>query len=499
MKRFLILLFVLSMLKYANSQQWSFEFPCEKDEYAHFMAGDKSLCYNYVVGGLYENVTNVSSAIALCVNENGEYLDKYFLENSAKSTFVTALGLNDGNVFVAAVCSDNQEKYVYEKLWIAVLDSDLEVLSEQNIEVDEGYVSFGMSAQAVLNDNNEIVFVTVVTDSIPLHTIIEYDFSFYKFDVNCNMLRQAYLENPSYHSEISDFVKVADADYYAMFSNGMHVTGVETVSYIDDDLNYISTNVVDNMNNYPENILPMFTCVDYWYDENHFLMSAMSAHTDGINDWHPVVIKMDKDMNVQKSLSFERVDTTDYVSQYRSMACVDSGKIFISTFWQNSSDFEFYPNTATIFLINDKLELLGRRNLESDAFIEILYIQPTCDEGCIIQAYKIYKTHRVPVICKLKSEDFEIVTDVVDYGDDIEICSYPNPVSSVLNINADFIPDVNVRIIVFDILGRRYLDKELYLDGDILTLDVSPLLKGTYFYEVMLNEKCVLRERFIKK
>ena len=48
MKRFLILLFVLTMLKHANSQQWSFEFPCEKDEYAHFMAGDKSLCYNYV-------------------------------------------------------------------------------------------------------------------------------------------------------------------------------------------------------------------------------------------------------------------------------------------------------------------------------------------------------------------------------------------------------------------------------------------------------------------
>lgn len=498
MKRFLILLFVLSMLKYANSQQWSFEYPCEEDEYAHFMAGDKSLHYNYVVGGLYGDNPNLPSAIALCIRENGEYNDKVFDEYSVKMSFVTALGLNDGNVFVVAACSDNQEKNVYEKLWVAVMNPDLDILSEKIMEVDEHYISYGLSAQALLNDSNEIVLVTVVTDSIPSHTIIEYDFSFYKFDRSCNLLKQTFLENPSYHSEITDFIKVADTDYYAMFSNGMHVTGVETVSYIDDDLNYLSTSIIDNMANYPNNILPMFVSVDYWYDENHFLMSAMSAHTEGVNDWHPIVIKMDKDMNVIKSLSFERVDTTDYVSQYRSMAFVNSDKIYISTFWQNSSGFEFYPNTATVFLINDKLDLLGRKDFESDCFIEILYIQPTYDEGCIIQAYKIYKTHKVPVICKLKSEDFEIVTNMIDHEDDIDVGSFPNPVSSVLNINVDFVTEVNVRIIVFDVLGRRYLDKELHLEGDMLSLDVSSLVKGTYFYEIIMDKKCVLREKFIK-
>lgn len=499
MKRFLILLFVLTMLKHANSQQWSFEYPCGENEYAHFMAGDKSLHYNYVVGGIYGDNPDLPSAIALCIRENGEYNDKVFKGNSMKMSFITALGLNDGNVFVAAACSDNHEKNVYEKLWIAVMDPNLDILSEKIMEVDEHYISYGLSAQALLNDNNEIVLVTVVTDSISLHTVIEYDFSFYKFDCFCNLLKQSYLENPSYHSEITDFIKVANTDCYAMFGNGMHITGVETVSYIDDDLEYISTSIIDNMSNYPNNILPRFISVDYWYDENHFLMSAMSAHTEGINDWHPIVIKMDKDMNVEKSLSFERVDTTDYVSQYRSMACVNSDKIYISTFWQNSSGFELYPNTATVFLINDKLDLLGRKDFESDAFIDILYIQPTYDEGCIIQAYKIYKTHKVPVICKLKSEDFEIVTKLIDYECDIDVGSYPNPVSSVLNINTDFIIDVNVRIVVYDILGRRYLDKELRLDGDMLTLDVSPLVDGAYFYEIIIDEKCVLKEKFIKK
>ena len=499
MKRFLILLFVLSAVKYVSSQQWCFEYPCEKNEYAHFMTGDKSLHYNYVLGSLYVNDSNLPSAIALCVSETGEYKDRFFNENFMKVSFVTALGLNDGNVFVAAACSDNQEEYVYEKLWIAVLDSNLDVLSEKIMEIDEPYISYGLSAQALLNDDSEIVLVTIVTDSIPLHTIIEYDFSFYKFDTCCNLLKQSCLENPSYHSEITDFTKVPNADYYAMFSNGMHITGVETVSYIDDDLNYLSTNVIDNMTNYPNNILPMFVSVDYWYDENHFLMSAMSAHTEGINDWHPVVIKMDKDMNIQKSLSFERVDTTDYVSQYRSMACVNSDKIYISTFWQNSSDLEFYPNTATVFLINDKLDLLGRKNFESDAFIDILYIQPTFDEGCIIQACKIYNTHRVPLICKLKSEDFETYANILDHEDGIESCSFPNPVSSVLNINVKEFSNAKAHIVVVDVLGRRYMDKELCLDGDLLTLDVSLFVDGTYFYELIIDEKYVLKEKFIKR
>ena len=152
--------------------------------------------------------------------------------------------------------------------------------------------------------------------------------------------KQSYLENPSRYSDISDFIKVPNTDCYAMYGNGMTTLGVETVSYVDDDLNYMSTTIIDDFDNYPNNILPMFICVDYWYDENHFLMSANSSNTDGINDLHPIVLKMDTDMNILKTLSLERIDTTDYVSQFRSMAYVNQEKIYISTFWQNMSYFD---------------------------------------------------------------------------------------------------------------------------------------------------------------
>lgn len=496
MKRLFMLLFVLFVVKSAVSQQWFYEYPCNEDEEVVFITGDMSANYNFVLGTLYDNDSNLSTPIALCFDENGNCIDKVFYSTFSNSSFITSLGLGDGNVFVTAVCGGSEN--IYEKLWVAVLDPDLNILTENYMEFEEPYISFGLSAQTLMNNNDDIVLVTKVTDSIPSHTIIEYDFVFYELDDNCNLLKQSYLENPSYHSEISDFIKVPNTNYYAMFSDGMHVSGAVTMSYIDDNLNCISTSIIDKMSNYPDNILPKFVSVDYWCDENHFLMSSMSAHTEGINDWHPLVLKMDTDMNIVKSLSLERVDTTDYVSQYRNMAYVNNDKIYISTFWQNSSYFESFPNTATVFLINEELDLLGRKDFDLGVFMNIFYVQPTFDEGCIIQACLDYNTHQVPVICKLKSEDFELLTDVVENDESSDF--YLDPVSSVLNINVKNIMNGMVRIVVTDILGRRCLEKDLYLNENILSVNVNSLKRGTYLcYIVNEDGRYVQTSKFIKE
>ncbi len=482
----------------AKSQQWFYEYPCGNDENVVFITGDMSANYNYVLGTLYENNSNLSYPIALCVDEDGAYVDRVFDDIFDKASFITSTGMGDGNVFVVVLCGMNHEVDIYEKLWVAVLNPDLDVVSENYLEIEKSYISYGLSAQILMNDDNEIVLVTKVTDSIPEQTIIEYDFVFYKFDVNCNLLKQSYLENLSYHSEISDFIKVPNTGCYAMFSDGMHVSGVETVSYIDDDLNYMSTSIIDKISNYPNNILPKFVSVDYWYDESHFLMSAMSAHTDGINDWHPIVLKMDTDMNVVKYLSLERVDTTDYVSQYRSMAYVDHDKIYVSAFWQNSSYFESYPNTATVFLINKELDLLGRKDFDLGVFMNILYIQPTLDGGCIIQAYLDYNTHQIPVICKLKTDDFDDVSEIVENKEDLNF--YPNPVSSLLNINVENIMNENVKIMITDILGRRCMDEDLYLSESTFSINVNSLKSGIYIYFIKSEDgRSVMKNKFIKE
>ena len=75
--------------------------------------------------------------------------------------------------------------------------------------------------------------------------------------------------------------------------------------------------------------------------------------------------------------------------------------------------------------------------------MNILYIQPTYDGGCVLQAILDYNTHQVPMICKLKGDDFEIITDVIEKKEGLDFNNYPNPVSSCLYINVKNIMNIN--------------------------------------------------------
>ena len=123
----------------------------------------------------------------------------------------------------------------------------------------------------------------------------------------------------------------------------------------------------------------------------------------------------------------------------------------------------------------------------------------TNDEGCLIHVYLDYNSHYVSMIYKLKSEDFEIITDVSVSGEDFEPVIYPNPVSSILNVNVGNMHGSNVTVTIVDMIGRRYLDKEVFINGNTLTLDVSSLSEGTYFYSLLIDGRYVLTEKFVKK
>ena len=130
MRRLIVLLFILFSVEYVESQQWFYEYPCNEDEEVFFITGDMSANYNFVLGTLYDNDSNLSTPIALCFDENGNYIDKMFCSTFPNSSFITSLGLGDGNVFVAAVCGVSEN--MYEKLWVAVLNPDLNILTEIN-------------------------------------------------------------------------------------------------------------------------------------------------------------------------------------------------------------------------------------------------------------------------------------------------------------------------------------------------------------------------------
>lgn len=499
LRRLILLLFVFMCVE-MNSQQWVLDYPSDENEMICFIGGDMSGEYNYSVGFRYEYESGVYSPMALCFDREGCYNDRLYSEVKEKGCFCYALGLADGNVFVVARCGADVVNDVYECLWFAILNPDLEVMVDEIIDIDEPYVSYGNTIHALINDKNEIVVVSQVTDRKQLdnHYGTDYDYVFYKVSKECELLGYSYLRNTSDYAEISDFTLVPNTNLYAVFGNGMNANNVESVFYIDDDLNYVSFDCIDNLNNYPDLLYPKFMCVDHWFDENGFLMTVQSSRTSGINEWCPYVLKMDVDMNVIDMLNLERVDTTDYVSQYRSMSYVDSNTIYISTFEYRKMVEVSIPNKVVVYLINDELELLGRKELEKEHFFNVLYIQPTIDKGCIVQGYVDDGMRKQAIICKLEKSDFGITTDVIEWCP-YDVNVYPNPVSSSLSIDIENIEEESLNVKIFDMKGRRYLDEDVVLKGNVILIEVKSLPSGLYLYYIEDDRGRCIRNFFIKE
>jgi predicted nucleic acid-binding Zn-ribbon protein len=58
----------------------------------------------------------------------------------------------------------------------------------------------------------------------------------------------------------------------------------------------------------------------------------------------------------------------------------------------------------------------------------------------------------------------------------------------------------NVKIVITDVLGRRYLDEDFYLSEGAFSINVNSLKSGTYIYSVKSEDgRYVLKNKFIKE
>lgn len=494
MKRTVTLLLFTLVAEIVLAQQWHLKYHTDDDARCVLSSGDSSGSYDYFVGNRYDDTDGCVSAVAVCVYEDGSYKDRCFGQEGRETKFTDVLGLEDGNVFVSGICSDGDSTGRYVKLWVSVLNPDMEIVNEKYIELESPYVTYLNTAHLLINDNDEMVLLTRVADYDSFQSGNGMDYCFAVFDRQCNLLRVSYLENDAPKNEITDFTIVPNTGHYAILGNGIHVSGMMNVIHVDENFRYMYMTFFDDMSDYPDLMLPIRMSVGHWCDESHFLMSAQTSETSGVNKWKPFVVKMDDDMNVLSSLDFERIDTTDYVFQNKSMSYVNPDKIYVATFWERRP----LPNEIVIYLVNDRLDLLGRKRICVDDYFFGLHVHAATDGDCVILGKSSIDDNDVPVMYKFDSDEFEIIVDVIEAKCESDMTSFPNPASSLLCIDMDGIENVNVHVYIVDAMGRRCLDKELFLFNDMLQLDVSDMRKGTYLYDVTVNGKSVCTDKFVK-
>lgn len=493
--RSIIIFLLILIVNVVDAQQWSIVYESDENGNYIFTAGDNSDEYDYFVGFRTDDLTGVYTCAAICADEDGKYKDRVFLQDGGKSKFTHVLGLGNGNVMVSALCSDDASTDFYEKLWIAVLNPDLEIVSESYVPIEEPYITYIGKTYTLRNDDDEMVLLTRVADYQSYNVNDGFDYVFYVFDDSCDLLRQSYLENDTHRSDITDFTLIPGSRNYAVWGNGMHVSGMSNVIYVDENFDYLSMEFFDDMSDYPDLMLPIRMCVGHWYDDNQFLMSAQTTMTNGINNWCPLLVKMNTEMNVVKSLDLERIDTTDYVFEFNSMSYVNRDMIYVATFWERKC----LPNELNIYLINDNMELIGKKNIMTEDCFYGLHIHSTKDGGCVVVGKNTIPNNEPPIIYKIGIEEFGSGIDVKDSVCDLEIDCYPNPVSSVLKINMDNCMHDNVRMIIFDEYGRRCMDGNPIVEGNVLWKNVSSLETGVYYYEISISEKIILKNKFVKQ
>ena len=493
MKR--ILLITLCLCAFSmHSQQW--EISHEMDEGVILVGGDCNGEGNFIFGAYNGNAgSGYLDAFAMFVNDEGEFVERKFCFEGYKSYLCNAVCMDNGNAFVVGVKGGTLTNRVYDTLWIAVMNPELEIVEERNYPIEAPYITWTTDVYLELNNYGEIIVLTDVSERC-YPNVTNGVYAVFKCDTHGNILKNKYFaEGHGVNgARPTGIVKVPNSDNMMILGRGFFVSNCHSICYIDNDLNKIEAYPLpwleDNRN-----------YTDCWKDNGHFLMSSMT-HYYGVadNSYYAAVFEVDGEGHYVDTLVYDRADTSDYTAQFGSMAYAGDGAIYIATYWERG--FDEMPTDAVICLIDNDLNLLGTKRLMiNDTKIRIMHCQRTSDGGCLVygQCKKNYGSEMVQV-WKLLPGDFVIPWNL---DDNLAVLqhqtAYPNPTEDYLNIVLQDVDNQTCKVAISDIFCRKCFERKFGHSVGLLSLDVSSLEHGMYFYEVHVGKHSVHKGKFFKK
>lgn len=491
-KSFLLMAFCFLVL-ILKGQQWTVSYPVE--EGVVLMGGNCNGEGNFIVGacGNDENFGYLN-AFAMYVDEYGNSIDRKFCFEGYKSHFCNTVCLSDGNAFVVGVKGGTLTDRVYDTLWIAIMNQDLEVLEEHGYPLEAPYKTWTTDVYLDFNNNGEIIVLADVSErSFPYVTDGVY--VVLKCDTHGNVLKSQYFaegHGPN-GARPTGIIRVPDSDNMMLIGKGFFVNGFHSICYIDNELNKVAAYPLQWLEN-------NWNYTDCWKDEGHFLMSSVTRHYGMINNsYYAAVFEVDSQGHYIDTLVYDRADTSDYTAQFGSMAYINDDVIFVATYWENGQND--LPSDAVICLIDKDLNLKGTKRLKlDDTKIRIMQCRKTSDGGCVFYGQCRSINHGEMVcVWKLLPEDFVIPWSLDDEPVVLpHLQVYPNPVTNYLQIILQNTDNQSCVVTVYDVKGLKYFERKFENSDGLLTLDVTTLDDGMYFYVVNIGGQRALSGRFLK-
>ena len=491
MKRILLLALCIIAIN-VQSQQWVLSYPME--EGVVLVGGDCNGEGNFIVGACNKHGSlGYLDAYAMYVDNDGDYIDKKLGFEGYKSHLCSAICLDNGNAFVVGVKGGTMTDHLYDTLWITIMSPELEIIEEHNYPLIEPYITWTTDVYLEFDNYGDIaVFASVSEHNYP--NVTNGVYALFKCDTDGNVLISKYFaEGHGVNgARPSGLIRVPNSDNMMLLGKGFYVSNSHSICYIDNDLNKIGTYplpLYENIRNY----------TDCWKGNGHFLMSSMTHHHGMLeNNLYTAVFEVDATGHYVDTLVYDRADTSDYTAQFGSMVYVDDDEIYIATYWDGVDDE--MPSDAVICLIDSDLNLKGTKRLKIDnTKIRIMHCHRTEAGTCLVygQCKESYGSEMV-YVWNLSPEDFVIPWNLSEIPEVLQHQNvYPNPAGNFLNIIMSDFGD-GCRVSVFDLSGRKYFERRFERGGAMLTLDVSNLEAGQYFYEVVADGHSAQKGKFMK-
>lgn len=491
MKRIFLLVFSCLVIA-VQAQQWIVSRPA--DEGVVFVGGACNGNGNFIVGACNNNDYSYIDACAMYVNNDGETVERTFSFDGYKSHLSSAVCLDNGNAFVVGVKGGTETDYVYDTLWMLVLTPELDIVEQQNYPLIEPYKTWTTDIYLQFNNYGDIIVLADASQYSSGLGIGKGVYAVFKTDIHGNIIKSQYFAegHGSGGARPTGLIRVPNSDNMMLLGKGFYASNSHSLCYINNDLDIVET--------YP---LPWFednwNHTDCWKENGHFLMSSLTHHYGVFENSHYVaVFEVDNTGHYIDTLVYDRADTADYTAQFGSMAYVSDDIIYIATYCENGNNER--PSDAVICLIDNDLNLKGIKKLKiADHKIRIKHCQKTSDGGCLVYG-QCRKSFGIEVlyVWKLLPEDF-IIPWTLDESTvalpNHEV--YPNPTKDCLNIVLNSDNSHRYIVSVSDMNGRKYFEHRFELVGGLLTLDVSSLDNGSYFYEIF-DGQCKQKGKFLK-
>lgn len=485
--RLIFILVIIIRSSIALAQE-NFEVIISTDENELIYKGLQHPNGSYFLTGRQGFDFNTSIPYLMKITESGIVKDTVIYREGTNGFFPTFEFLDNGNILFIGHCKLQDTVTKFDHLWLCEMDTNLNIIQESTFYMlkDNYYEYYSWYS---LIDSSGAIIIAGNYKYYPGH----HDMIYSKISQNSDTLM-----TKSYHyqfGQIAGQISLkCDNNYLSVVER---ISPSHPLSLVELDTNLSIINIAATPQEY--NFAQGLTIT--WINDSTFFQSA--SRYDNNYEFRSIgAVLSDSNYQIKQEVNFDRPDTNDSPAINFSHSYFNDSTIYICGYQSYASFYILTPSAIFLYLLDKNLNVLGHLDLGGDVNYKMWGVTATADGGCLLYGTIYDNPDGLPeydiYIRKLIREEIAIITEVFelsDAGSNIKI--FPLPADNILNIQLPI--SVNkASCSIFDLSGRLIFKKEFHENGNLITLNINNLNKGTYIISFQFPDYKEFSSKFIK-